>query len=202
MTRTPPGSTAAVWARFRFSVVGSLLSSPPARGALKTAIHDLAGKTWSHPVTGCEVQFSAVTIERWYYTALRRHDDPVGALRRAVRKDCGQVSLAAALAERLGLQYREHPHWSYQLHYDNLAAVVKAEPALGPLRSYPTVRRYMRAHGWVPKPKPSPASDARDSQLRSRVRRRAVASRFPPRIAQGAHAHRGVAAADRPGHPR
>jgi transposase InsO family protein len=167
MTQTPPRSTAAVWARFRFSVVGSLLSSPPARGALKTAIQDLAGKTWSHPVTGCDVQFSAVTIERWYYTALRRHDDPVGALRRAVRKDCGQVSLAAALAERLGLQYREHPHWSYQLHYDNLAAVVKAEPTLGPLRSYPTVRRYMRAHGWVKKPRP----EHRPGEVRAETRR-------------------------------
>ena len=38
MTPTPPSSTGALWARFRFSVVGSLLSSPPARGALKTAI--------------------------------------------------------------------------------------------------------------------------------------------------------------------
>src|SRR5262245_44909196 len=156
MTRTPPRSTAAVWARFRFSVIGSLLSSPPPRGTLKAAIHGLAAKTWSHPVTGHDVQFSAVTIERWYYTARSRHDDPVGALRRAVRKDCGRVSLAQALAERLQLQYRAHPHWSYQLHYDNLAAVVKADPTMGPLRSYPTVRRYMRAHGWVPKPRLGP----------------------------------------------
>ncbi len=29
MTQTRPSSTAALWARFRFSVVGSLLSSPP-----------------------------------------------------------------------------------------------------------------------------------------------------------------------------
>ena len=101
MTQPHPSSTGALWARFRFSVVGSLLSSPPARGALKTAIHCLAAKTWSHPVTGRDVRFSAVTIERWYYTARREHDDPVGALRRAVRKDCGKVSLAAAVAERL-----------------------------------------------------------------------------------------------------
>ncbi len=33
MTQTPDQSTAALWARFRFSVVGSLLSSPPARSA-------------------------------------------------------------------------------------------------------------------------------------------------------------------------
>ena len=71
MTPSHLSSTAAAWARFRFSVVGSLLSSPLAHGALKTAIRDLAEKTWSHPVTGRDVQFSAVTIERWYYTALR-----------------------------------------------------------------------------------------------------------------------------------
>jgi hypothetical protein len=57
--------------------------------------------TWSHPVTGREAHFSAVTIARWYYTARRVCDNPVGALRRTVRKDCGKVSLAAALAEQL-----------------------------------------------------------------------------------------------------
>jgi putative transposase len=149
MTQTHPSSTGASWARFRFSVVGSLLSSPPARGALKTAIHMLADKTWSHPVTGRDARFSAVTIERWYYTARRQHDDPVSALRRAVRKDRGKVSLTTAIAEQLMLQYRDHPHWSYQLHYDNLTALVKANPTLGPLRSYSTVKRYMQAHGLV-----------------------------------------------------
>src|ERR1700677_3671234 len=105
MTQPHPSSTGALWARFRFSVVGSLLSSPLARGALKTAIRGLAGKTWSHPVTGRDARFSAVTIERWYYTARRKHDDPVGALRRALRKDRGKVSLATALADELRFQY-------------------------------------------------------------------------------------------------
>ena len=153
MTQPHPSSTGALWARFRFSVVGVLLSSPPARGALKTAIGCLADKTWTHPVSGRDVRFSAVTIERWYYTARRQHDDPVGALRRAVRKDCGKVSLAMSVAERLVLQYRDYPHWSYQLHYDNLAALLMANPTLGPLRSYSTVRRYMKAHGLVRKPR-------------------------------------------------
>src|ERR1700722_7749059 len=89
MTHTCPESTGARWARFRFSVIGSLLSSPSARGTLQGAIRSLAEKTWSHPVTGRDVHFAAVTIERWYYMARRQHDDPVGALRRAVRKDCG-----------------------------------------------------------------------------------------------------------------
>jgi len=153
MIPTTPNSTGALWARFRFSVVGSLLSSPPARGTLQTALRSLADKTWSHPVTGRDVHFSAVTIERWYRTARCQRDDPVSALRRALRKDCGKVSLAAAIAQRLVLQYREYPHWSYQLHYDNLGALVKADPTLGLLRSYSTVKRYMQAHGLVPKPR-------------------------------------------------
>jgi transposase InsO family protein len=90
-------------------------------------------------------------------------------LRRAVRKDCGKVSLATALAQRLRLQYHHHPHWSYQLHYDNLAALVKAEPALGPLHSYATVRRYMKAHGWVPRPRPHPKQ--RPGEERAEIRR-------------------------------
>ncbi len=152
MTQTHPSSTGALWARFRFSVVGSLLSSPPAPGALQTAIRSLAERTWSHPVTGRDVHFAAVTIARWYYTARRQRDDPVSALRRAVRKDRGEISLVAPLAERLHLQYGDHPHWSYQLHYDNLAALVEADPSMGRLPSYSTVKRYMQAHGLVKKP--------------------------------------------------
>jgi putative transposase len=175
MTQTTPGSTGALWARFRFSVVGSLLSSPPARGALKRAIGSLAAKPWSHPVSGREVRFSAVTIERWYYTAKRERDDPVTVLRRRVRKDCGKVSLAATLADQLRLQYRDHPDWTYQLHYDNLAALVKTNPTLGPLRSYPTVRRYMKAHGWVRKPRLGPkerpgAARAQERRLTREIR--------------------------------
>ena len=74
MTKHPIPSTAALWARFRFSVVGSLLSSPPARGELKAAIETLASKTWTHPVTGRDVRFAAKTIEEWFYRARREHE--------------------------------------------------------------------------------------------------------------------------------
>jgi putative transposase len=171
MIQTTPNSTGAQWARFRFSVVGSLLSCPPAPGSLKTAIHSLAEKTWSHPVTGRDFRVAAGTIARWYYTALRQPDDPVGALRRALRKDCGKISLAAALAERLHLQYRDHPDWSYQLHYDNLAALVKADPPLGRLPSYSTVKRYMQAHGLVRRPRLRPGG--RPGEVRAETRRQA-----------------------------
>ena len=152
MTEKSEFSTAALWARFRFSVVGPLLSSPPARGELRAALQALAAKTWTHPVTGCDVQFAAATIERWYYTS-RQQDDPLQVLRRAVRKDCGKVSLPAPLIRQLAEQYQDYPHWTYQLHFDNLAAAVKADPSLGPLRSYCTVRRYMQSHGMLRKPR-------------------------------------------------
>ena len=100
--------TADLWARFRFSVVGWLLSSPPARGELKAAIEALAEKTWTHPVSGRDVRFAAGTIERWFHQARREKQDPLSVLRRTVRKDRGQVSLAPRLAECLQRQYREH----------------------------------------------------------------------------------------------
>jgi putative transposase len=167
MTDTP-AARGSLWGRFRFAVVGALLSAPAPRGQLKAALRALAAKTWTHPVTGRAVQFAAVTIERWYYTARRAQDDPVGGLRRAVRKDCGQVSLPTAAAERLRRQYHEHPHWTYQLHYDNLLALLQAEPTLGPLRSYATVRRYLQAHGLVrlPRPQPRHGGEARAADRR------------------------------------
>jgi putative transposase len=174
MTNSTPAARGALWGRFRFAVIGALLSAPPPRGQLQAAIHGLAAKTWTHPIAGHATHFSAVTIERWYYAARRAQDDPVGVLRRAVRKDCGRVSLPPAVAERLRRQYHQHPHWTYQLHYDNLAAQLKAEPALGTLRSYATVRRYMQAHGLVRQPRRQPkgsAGEAHNGEARAAERR-------------------------------
>jgi transposase InsO family protein len=151
MTKKPTPSTATRWARFRFSVIGSLLSAPPARGELKAAIQSLAEKIWTHPVNGRDVQYAAATIERWYYKARNEQHDPVRVLQRAVRKDCGKVSLGLKLAEHLRGQYRDHPHWSYQLHYDNLVSAVKADPSLAPLCSYSTIKRFMQTKGMVRK---------------------------------------------------
>ena len=124
MTSHSISTTSPLWARFRFSVVGALLSAPSARGELRAALDALAAKTWTHPVTGRDVRYTAKTIERWLYRARREQDDPVGVLRRAVRKDCGKMSLQPALLKRLADQYHAYPHWTYQLHYDNLKARV------------------------------------------------------------------------------
>ena len=80
------------WARLRFSIVGPLLASPPDRGQLAREIAKLAAKTWLHPVTGRPTGFAFSTIEHWYYSALAARVDPIGALRRKLRSDCGQQS--------------------------------------------------------------------------------------------------------------
>jgi len=136
------------WAHLRFAVVGALLAAPPKKGELQTTLKELAARTWQHPIRGEPVRFAVSTLERWYYYARHATLDPVGRLRRRVRRDAGQQpSMGDRLRQALLAQYDAHRRWSYQLHVDNLRVLVKADPTLGPLPSYSTVRRYMQAHG-------------------------------------------------------
>jgi len=136
------------WAHVRFAVVGALLAAPPKQGDLQEALTALAQREWQHPTSGEPVRFARSTIERWYYQARHAPVDPVGRLRRRVRRDAGaQPSMGDALRQALHVQYDAHRSWSYQLHRDNLRALVAATPALGSLPSYSTVRRYMQAQG-------------------------------------------------------
>lgn len=157
------------WAHLRFSVVGPLLASPPAPGELRLALEKLAATRWKDPVSGERRRFGVSTIERWYYTA-RSASDPVGALRRAPRRDRGrQQAFGVRLAEELVDQHREHPRWSYQLHMDNLAARVKKQPSLGSIPSYATVRRYMVRSGLL-KRRRRPDRELTDGEIRARKR--------------------------------
>ena len=141
-------SSPLLWARFRFSLVGSLLSAPPRKGELKPALEALAEKTWTHPVTGEPVKYARMSIERWYYVARRSKDDPVGALRRAIRKDSGtQVALTEPLRIVLLGLYKAHRGWTVKLLYDNLCVLAADDALLGSAPSYSTVLRFMRAHG-------------------------------------------------------
>ena len=138
------------WARLRFAVVGPLLASPPPKGRLRAELERLAERSWEHPSGGGQVQFSVSTVERWYYQARAAHQDPVKALRPQPRGDVGRVrSMSPVLIAALLDQYKAHPSWSGQLHYDNLRARVDADPALGPMPSYATLTRVMRARGLV-----------------------------------------------------
>lgn len=136
------------WAHLRFSIVGPLFSSPPAKGQLAATLAVLAAKSWVHPRTGKPVRFGVSTIERWYYRAKNEPKDPFRVLRRQVRKDLGQhPSISDGLRHELLAQWTVHKSWSYQLHVDNLRVVVETKPALGPMPSYSTVVRFMKANG-------------------------------------------------------
>jgi putative transposase len=141
------------WAHLRFSIIGPLLAAPPARGELQAELEKLAAKAWLHPVTEEPVRFGVSTIQRWYYTALAEKRDPVGVLRRKIRCDAGQQPVVnPELARLLEAQYAAHPRWSYQLHVDNVRAVVLSEPPrYGRMPSYSSIMRYMKSHGWIRK---------------------------------------------------
>jgi len=140
------------WARLRFAVVGPLLASPPPAGRLRAELERLSRRDWEHPSGRGPVRFAASTIERWYYQARAAEHDPVKALQRRPRADAGRErAMSPALIEALREQYRAHPSWSAQLHYENLGALAEADPALGPMPSYATLTRAMRSRGLVRK---------------------------------------------------
>jgi transposase InsO family protein len=160
------------WARLRFSIIGPLLAAPPAPGALRAALLTLSATTWRHPLSGREVRFGLSTIERWYYAA-RAAPDPVATLRDRLRANRGRFpSLAPVAVEILARQYREHPGWTMQLHLDNLRVALAENGA--PVPSYPTLRRYLKAHAMFRQARPKCTTDgalaARDRLDRLEVR--------------------------------
>ena len=144
------------WARLRFSIIGPLLAAPPAPRELFAAFQILAAKTWRHPMTGLDVCFSVSTLQRWYYKA-RRATDPVATLRDRRRADIGGFpSLTPLIVDTLTAQYREHPGWTSQLHFDNLCIALKGSDS--PRVSYPTIRRYLKAQGMFRQARPKRAT--------------------------------------------
>lgn len=159
------------WARLRFAIIGPLLAAPPEDGELHEALDKLTAKTWNHPMTGLPVRFGFSTVERWYYQA-RHAPDPVDTLRRKRRNDAGHTRrVCVTLGQRLRVQYKDHPGWTVQLHYDNLSAAIAEDPSLGELPSYSTLRRYMKAQGLHRRRKPkrqTPGAIAAEERLESR----------------------------------
>jgi transposase InsO family protein len=164
------------WAQFRFSVIGELLSRPPEKGLLRKAIGTLARRTYQHPVDPQRrIRIGASTIERWYYRA-RDAPDPVAALGRKIRADAGiRWSMSQVLLDALKAQFKEHPRWNVQLHYDNLLAVCEEKPHLKPVPSYKTVLRCMRDNGWERSRQPADPTSGQMAAVR-RIERREVRS--------------------------
>src|SRR3989337_3493656 len=90
-------------------------------------------------------------------TAARRAHDPVAALKDRLRGDIGRFpSLTPLVIETLTTQYREHPGWTAQLHFDNLRAALKGSDTA--IASYPTIRRYLKAQGMFRQAQPKRAT--------------------------------------------
>lgn len=136
------------WAYLRFAVVGQLLAAPPPKGELRGQLEELAAREWPHPITGLLVRFGLSTVERWLHKARQENRDPVRVLRRKIRTDVGaQGSMSLAIREALRAQYAGHMSWSVALHHVNLKALAEQRPELGPVPSYSTIRRFLKAQG-------------------------------------------------------
>jgi putative transposase len=150
------------WARLRFSIIGPLLAAPPEPGELSERLRQLAEKSYQNPSTKLTIRFGVSTIERWYYDA-KDEADPVRALERKVPSHAGtHPAVSAGLAQAVARLHRQHPGWTFKLHYDNLVVLAKQDPAIGVMPSYPTVRRYMKDRGLLRQRKrrhPRPEAD-------------------------------------------
>jgi transposase InsO family protein len=136
------------WARLRFSIIGPLLAAPPEHGQLTAELERLAQKKYRHPTSQHIITFAPSTIERWLYMAQSHPDDPLLALTRKIPAQTGKrPSVSVTVEQALRAHYKQHPSWSYQLHYDNLVALAKKHPELLPLPSYPTLTRFMKDAG-------------------------------------------------------
>jgi hypothetical protein len=136
------------WAQLRLMVIGPLLAAPPEPGELQERLRELADKSWKHPSTGEPTKFGVSTLERWLYAARNNEQNPMQALERKTHALAGQhPSVTEPVRAALRAQHREHPSWSYQLHYDNLGALAEREPEPGQLPSYGSMRRWMKKSG-------------------------------------------------------
>ena len=147
------------WANLRFSIIGPLLAAPPEHGEVVARLTELAMKTYRHPMTGELMRYSLSTIERWYYAA-KGAADPVTVLARKIPSHAGtHASITPKMAVELEAQYKAHPGWTFQLHHDNLLALIREQPELGRAPSYTTTCRYMKHRGWL-RHKKKPRRDA------------------------------------------
>lgn len=169
----PSPRTHERWAHFRFSLIGHLLASPPKPGMLQQELSDLASEKWIHPISGEWFSPGFSTIQRWYYRARNEKTDPIQVLKRKIRSDHGQhLALSSKLQDALQTQHRQHPTWSYQLHSDNLAALIEKDSSLGSVPSYASVLRFMKSRGWIKRPRRgpvhSPGAQAAEHRYQSR----------------------------------
>lgn len=138
------------WAEFRFSVIGGLLAAPPSdHGELNEQLKKLGSQNWIHPIEGRPFKVSWYTVERWYYRAKRSRESPVRSLaRQSVRGPGTGHKISPELAKKIADLYDQYPHWTYLLHFDNLAVLCSENFSIGPMPSYSTLIRYFKHLGF------------------------------------------------------
>ena len=162
------------WGQLRFSIIGPLLARPPAKKELGKELEILARRHYRHPSEDRWVTFGVSTIERWYYKALYA-SDPIKALERKIRSDAGKTTaMSPQLLAALRGQYANYSDWSYQLHADNLVALVEEQPELGDAPSYATVVRRMQERGWNRKKSKRPNQTPGQKRAAERLEQREV----------------------------
>ena len=176
MSHQETESVQLLWARMRFAVVGPLLVSPPPKDGLRQAIEEIVKHEWQDPLTGRPRRFGFSTVERWYYQA-KGSPDPIIVLRTKRRSDAGQHRvLTAAVIRELRKLYEAHKSWSYRLHADNLRALIRKDPRLGPKVSNSTVTRYMKANGMFKQKRIKKRNTAGTRAAEERLEKREVRS--------------------------
>lgn len=136
------------WALFRFGVISPLLTSPPDAGELAERLDALAEQSYQHPTTHVPARFGRSTLERWFYAAKNEPNQPVNALTRKVHALAGKhPKVHEVLRVAVEAQHHAHPRWSFKLHYDNLLALAKIQPDVGPVPSIAVIRRFMKGRG-------------------------------------------------------
>jgi len=162
------------WALFRFGVVSPLLTSPPEPGELAKLLDELAARTYQHPVTHLTMRVGRSTLERWFYTAKNTQGQPVEALERKVHALAGKhPTVHDKLRAAIEAQHRAHPRWSFKLHHDNLLALAKLEPEVGPVPSVTVLRRFMKGRGLTKQkaPRRRHGSAEQDAAFQAREKR-------------------------------
>ncbi len=108
MDQLSPKSHQEAVAVFRHGIIGALTQAELSRGRLREALEKLAAGKFRRPGAKTTKQYSAATLERWYYAYKNRGLDGLKTRRRS---DRGRAqALAPELRELLLDIRREHPH--------------------------------------------------------------------------------------------
>ena len=129
MARDDDTPTRVRWARLRFSIIGPLLASPADGGDLKRRIEELAAALLETPA---DRRGDPVLLQDHRAVVLRRARPERSASPRShARSTPARARTRASWPrshEAIARQHREHPRWSFQLHYDNLVALAREDP--------------------------------------------------------------------------